>query len=281
MKRIALVTGGTRGLGKAIALALRDAGCQVAATYHSDEGAARRMQDETGIPALRWDVADFNACRDGVRRGRRAQGGRPAGTDRRARQQCGDHGRRHVPQDEPGTMVAGSAHQSRVGVQRDTPGHRGHARAALRAHRKHQLGQRTQGAGRPGQLCGCQGWHPRFHQGVGAGKCRAQHHGQRGGARLLRYRDDGGSPARGSARDRRRHPGGPPGHAGRRRWGGGFLLSWQTKGAASSLVRLSMSTAASTWADASGPRERGGHCLLARDTGFPEPKVRHPAQARG
>lgn len=68
MKRIALVTGGTRGLGKAIALALRDAGCQVAATYHSDEGAARRMQDETGIPALRWDVADFDACRDGVRR---------------------------------------------------------------------------------------------------------------------------------------------------------------------------------------------------------------------
>lgn len=68
MDRIALVTGGTRGLGRAIALALKAAGCRVAASYHSDAAAARRLEEETGIPALRWDVADFEACREGVAR---------------------------------------------------------------------------------------------------------------------------------------------------------------------------------------------------------------------
>lgn len=66
MARIALVTGGTRGLGRAISLALRDGGCRVAATYHSDAAAAQRMRDETGIAVFRWDVADFGACRDGI-----------------------------------------------------------------------------------------------------------------------------------------------------------------------------------------------------------------------
>jgi acetoacetyl-CoA reductase len=66
MERTAVVTGGTRGLGRAIALALRDKGCRVAATWHSDEAAARAMREEAGIAAFRWDVADFDACRDGL-----------------------------------------------------------------------------------------------------------------------------------------------------------------------------------------------------------------------
>jgi acetoacetyl-CoA reductase len=66
MERTAVVTGGTRGLGKAITLALRDAGCRVAATWHGDEDAARRLRDEHGIPAFRWDVADYEACRAGL-----------------------------------------------------------------------------------------------------------------------------------------------------------------------------------------------------------------------
>lgn len=66
MDRIALVTGGTRGLGRAIAIALRDAGCRVAATYHHDEDAARALAETTGIAVFRWDVADFDACRDGL-----------------------------------------------------------------------------------------------------------------------------------------------------------------------------------------------------------------------
>lgn len=65
MTRTALVTGGTRGIGQAITFALHDAGHRVAAAYHSDEEAARAVQ-ERGIAVFRWDVADFNACRAGV-----------------------------------------------------------------------------------------------------------------------------------------------------------------------------------------------------------------------
>jgi len=66
MARTAIVTGGTRGLGKAAAIALRDAGCRVAVTWHGDEAAAQRMHDDTGIATYRWDVADWDACRAGV-----------------------------------------------------------------------------------------------------------------------------------------------------------------------------------------------------------------------
>lgn len=66
MARIAVVTGGTRGLGRAISLALRDAGHQVAAVYHRDVDAARRFSDENAIPAYKWSVADFQACHHGL-----------------------------------------------------------------------------------------------------------------------------------------------------------------------------------------------------------------------
>jgi len=66
MARTAVVTGGTRGLGRAIALALQDKGCRVAVTWHGDEEAARRMQMESGIAAFRCDVADFHACGEGL-----------------------------------------------------------------------------------------------------------------------------------------------------------------------------------------------------------------------
>ncbi|MBQ5946095.1 acetoacetyl-CoA reductase [Massilia sp. ST3] len=68
MGRTAIVTGGTRGLGKAIALALREAGHQVAANYLYDEEEAHAFQREHGIAVYRWDVSDFAACREGVER---------------------------------------------------------------------------------------------------------------------------------------------------------------------------------------------------------------------
>lgn len=66
MPRTALVTGGTRGLGKAIALSLQAAGHQVIAVYHSDNVNAHAFAKETGIPIFQWDVADFEACRAGI-----------------------------------------------------------------------------------------------------------------------------------------------------------------------------------------------------------------------
>ena len=67
MARVALVTGGTRGIGGAISRTLRDAGFVVAATYAGNEEAAARFVGETGIPVFRWDVTDFDACAAGVR----------------------------------------------------------------------------------------------------------------------------------------------------------------------------------------------------------------------
>ncbi|RMF11074.1 MAG: acetoacetyl-CoA reductase [Alphaproteobacteria bacterium] len=66
MKRVALVTGGTRGIGKAICVALKNQGYQVAANYGGNDDAARKFTEETGIPAYKWDVADFEACQTGV-----------------------------------------------------------------------------------------------------------------------------------------------------------------------------------------------------------------------
>src|SRR3546814_9360557 len=61
MARVALVTGGTRGIGAAISTALKGAGFKVAANYGGNDEAANRFKDETGIPVYRFDVGDFEA----------------------------------------------------------------------------------------------------------------------------------------------------------------------------------------------------------------------------
>ncbi|HEX2764166.1 MAG TPA: acetoacetyl-CoA reductase [Allosphingosinicella sp.] len=66
MARVAIVTGGTRGIGEAISVALRDAGMTVAANYAGNEEKARDFTERTGIRAYKWDVSDFNACMAGV-----------------------------------------------------------------------------------------------------------------------------------------------------------------------------------------------------------------------
>jgi len=60
--RIAIVTGGTRGIGEAISLALKDKGVTVAANYCGNVDRAREFSERTGIPSYRWDVADHEAC---------------------------------------------------------------------------------------------------------------------------------------------------------------------------------------------------------------------------
>jgi acetoacetyl-CoA reductase len=66
MARVALVTGGTRGIGEAISKALKDAGFQVAATYGGNDEAAAKFKDATGIAVYKWDVGDFDACQKGI-----------------------------------------------------------------------------------------------------------------------------------------------------------------------------------------------------------------------
>jgi len=65
MARVAIVTGGTRGIGEAISLALRDAGIHVAATYAGNDDRAREFTARTSIAAYKWDVADYDACQAG------------------------------------------------------------------------------------------------------------------------------------------------------------------------------------------------------------------------
>jgi acetoacetyl-CoA reductase len=68
MARVAIVTGGTRGIGEAISVALRDQGVTVAANYAGNDERARDFTERTGIAAFKWNVADYDACQDGVAR---------------------------------------------------------------------------------------------------------------------------------------------------------------------------------------------------------------------
>ena len=67
MSKVALVTGGTRGIGAAISIALKNDGCKVAATYGSNSDAANSFASANGIEVFQWNVADAAACEAGVK----------------------------------------------------------------------------------------------------------------------------------------------------------------------------------------------------------------------
>ena len=68
MTKTALVTGGSRGIGAAISVALKNAGYSVAANYAGNDEAARKFTEETGIRTYKWSVADYDACAAGIAR---------------------------------------------------------------------------------------------------------------------------------------------------------------------------------------------------------------------
>jgi len=67
MSKVALVTGGTRGIGAAISVGLKNAGYKVAANYGGNDEAANKFKEETGIAAFKWDVGNFEACTAGIK----------------------------------------------------------------------------------------------------------------------------------------------------------------------------------------------------------------------
>ena len=68
MARVALVTGGTRGIGAAIAKALKAAGYKVGANYGGNDEAANKFKAETSIPVFKWDVASYESCASGLKK---------------------------------------------------------------------------------------------------------------------------------------------------------------------------------------------------------------------
>ena len=68
MTRVALVTGGTRGIGAAVSVALKDAGCRVAANYGGNDERAKAFSARSGIAAYKFDVGDFQAVSEGIAR---------------------------------------------------------------------------------------------------------------------------------------------------------------------------------------------------------------------
>ncbi|MGZ8286591.1 MAG: acetoacetyl-CoA reductase [Allosphingosinicella sp.] len=66
MARVAIVTGGTRGIGEAISIALSEQGVTVAANYGGNDEKAREFTERSGIKAFKWDVGDYDACQAGV-----------------------------------------------------------------------------------------------------------------------------------------------------------------------------------------------------------------------
>jgi len=66
MGRVAIVTGGTRGIGEAISIALRDAGATVVANYGGNDAAAKAFSERTGVAVRKWDVGDHQSCLDAV-----------------------------------------------------------------------------------------------------------------------------------------------------------------------------------------------------------------------
>ena len=66
MSRVAVVTGGTRGIGEAISLGLKEAGYKVAAVYAGNDEKAREFSERTGIAVFKWDVSNFEACKEGL-----------------------------------------------------------------------------------------------------------------------------------------------------------------------------------------------------------------------
>ena len=164
MPRVALVTGGTRGIGAAISKALKAAGYTVAADLSGNDEAAQKFKAETGITVYKWDVASFEACAAGVKQVEAELGPvdvlvNNAGITRDAQL--------HRMKPEQWTAVINTNLGSLFNMTRQVI--EGMRDAQVRPHRQHLLDQRPEGPVRPDQLFGRQGRRDRLHQGAGAG----------------------------------------------------------------------------------------------------------------
>jgi acetoacetyl-CoA reductase len=185
--RVAVVTGGTRGIGRAISITLRNAGYNVAANYGGDDHAAQQFNEETGIAVFKFDVADFNACAEGVKKIETQLGPievlvNNAGITRDA------------------TMHRMNYEQWNAVIQTNLSSCFNMSRAVIEGMRARSFGRIVNigsingQAGQYGQVnyaAAKSGIHG-FTKGPGAGGCGARHHGQRRRPGLCQHRHGAG-----------------------------------------------------------------------------------------
>ena len=168
MARVALVTGGSRGIGAAISKALKAAGHTVAANYAGNDEAANKFKAETGIPVYKWSVADYEACAAGIKQVEADLGPldilvNNAGITRDAM----------FHRMTPRPVARGDRHQPQRRLQHDAPGLERHARAQVRPRHHHLLDQRPERPGRPGELFCLEGRRHRLHKALAQEGSRA------------------------------------------------------------------------------------------------------------
>ncbi len=202
MARVAVVTGGTRGIGHAISIALSEKGFRVAANYGGNDKAAQQFQAETGIPVYKWNVGDYEACASGLKRVESEVGPvevlvNNAGITRDAMLQ------KMTP--EMWNEVIAVDLSSMFNMARpiiDGMRNRNWGRIINIGSINGQKGQMGQT-----QLFRRQGRHHRLHQGACPGNGAQGHHGQLHRAGLYRHRHGGGGSGKGPRKHHRPDPG--------------------------------------------------------------------------
>ena len=183
MARVALVTGGTRGIGAAISTALKEQGRTVIANFAGNETAAAAFHERHGIRVARFDVGDFEACQQAIEQITTEVGPievlvNNAGITRDATLQ---RMTRDMWEAVIDTNLGACFNLCKLTFPR-------HAGARVRPHRQRRQHQRSGRAVRSGELCRRQVGHPRLHQGLGAGRRPLRHHGECDRAGLCGHR---------------------------------------------------------------------------------------------
>ena len=148
MTKVALVTGGSRGIGAAIAIALKEAGYAVAASYAGNDVKAAAFTAETGIKTYKWDVGSYDACKEGIANVEADLGPvdvlvNNAGITRDSM----------FHRMTPEQWARGYLNKPQWCVQHDPPNLARHARTRFWPCDHHFIHQWTKGASRTGKLC--------------------------------------------------------------------------------------------------------------------------------
>ena len=175
--KTALVTGASRGIGRAIAIELAREGAKVAVNYQSNDAKAQEVADEIAklggaAMLVKANLANPQEARAMVKQSPKVRPPRHPGQQRRHHPRC------DAPQNDRRELDRGDSDQPECLFLLHFGRHPDHDRAKLRADRQHQLDERPDGRPWPGQLQRQQGRHHRLHPDRGPGAGQVRHHRQ-------------------------------------------------------------------------------------------------------